>query len=139
MRYRAEPNGYIIKLSIDDEIGSSLIEFGRQERIDSAHFWGIGAAKDIVLGSYDLQLKTYRKAELAGIWEIASLTGSLARTEDGPILHIHGVFSDEDCTARGGHVFTLACAATVEIFLVALSPGLVRRYDEVTGLKLLDL
>ncbi len=30
-------------------------------------------------------------------------------------------------------------AATVELFLVALSPGLVRRYDEVTGLKLLDL
>jgi predicted DNA-binding protein with PD1-like motif len=139
MRYRANPNGYVIKLSIGDEISSSLIEFGRKERIDSAHFWGIGAAKGIVLGSYDLRLKTYRKAELSGIWEIASLTGSLAHTEDGPILHIHGVFSDENCLTRGGHVFTLVCAATVEIFLVTLSPGLARRYDEVTGLKLLDL
>ncbi len=138
MRYRAVTNGYIIRLSIDDEIGSSLIEFGRQERIDSAHFWGIGAAKDIVLGSYDLGRKTYSKIELGGIWEIASLTGSLARTEDGPILHVHGVFSDENCMTRGGHVFSLVCAATVEIFLMALPSGLVRRYDEVTGLKLLD-
>jgi hypothetical protein len=139
MRYRAETNGYIVKLSVDDEIQSSLLQFAKAEGIDSAHFWGIGAAKGIVLGSYDLETKTYRKTELPGIWEIASLTGSLAQADGGPILHVHGVFSDEGCGTRGGHVFSLVCAATVELFLVALSPPLARRYDEPTGLKLLDL
>jgi predicted DNA-binding protein with PD1-like motif len=139
MQYRAETNGYVIKLSIDDEIQSSLTQFAARESIEAAHFWGIGAAKDIVIGSYDLQSRTYRKVELAGVWEIASLTGSLARAEDGPILHIHGVFSDEQCQTRAGHVFCLVCAATVELFLVGLEPGLSRKYDERTGLKLLDL
>jgi len=139
MRYRTETSGYIIKLAIDDEIGSSLIEFAAREKIDAAHFWGIGAAKGIILGSYDITDKVYHKMELPGVWEIASLAGNLARTEEGPILHIHGVFSDEKCQTRGGHVFSMTCAATVEIYLVNLSAGLVREYDEVTGLKLLNI
>jgi uncharacterized protein len=139
MRYSAQQDGYIIQLSIGDEIQSSLIEFGALVAVDAAHFWGIGAAHQIVLGSYDIREKVYRKKALEGVWEIASLTGSLAKTDDGPILHIHGVFSDEECRTCGGHVFSLVCAATVEIFLVPLASGLLRRYDEETGLKLLDL
>ena len=139
MRYRTQGQGYIIQLAIGEEIGSTLIEFAAGENIGAAHFWGIGAAREIVLGSYDIERKVYRKKALEGIWEIASLTGSLAQTEDGPILHIHGVFSDEDCRTCGGHVFSLVCAATVEIFLVTLPAGLTRRHDEQTGLKLLDL
>jgi len=139
MRYRKEDHGYLIKLSVGDEIGPSIIEFGTHTGIDAAHFWGIGAAREIVLGSYDIERKVYLKKSLEGVWEIASLTGSLARTEEGPILHIHGVFSDEECKTCGGHVFSLVCAATVEIYLVPLVSGLTRRYDEQTGLKLLDL
>ena len=139
MRYRAQENGYIIQLAIGEEIGSSLVEFGARQTIDAAHFWGIGAAREIVLGSYDIERKVYHKKTLEGVWEIASLTGSLAQTDEGPILHIHGVFSDEDCRTCGGHVFNLVCAATVEIFLVPLPSGLTRRHDEHTGLKLLDL
>lgn len=139
MRCRTQEQSHLIQLAIGEEIGSSLIEFAAGHGVDAAHFWGIGAAREIVLGSYDIGRKVYRKAALEGVWEIASLTGSLARTDEGPILHIHGVFSDEDCTTRGGHVFSLVCAATVEIFLVPLPSGLVRRYDERTGLKLLDL
>jgi predicted DNA-binding protein with PD1-like motif len=139
MRYLRQANEYIVKLSIDDELQSSLVELGQAELIDAAHFWGIGAAKDIVVGSYDLKERAYRKVELEGVWEIASLTGSLAQTDEGPILHVHGVFSDEGCQTRGGHVFRLVCAATVELFLVPLAPGLCRKYDDQTGLKLLDL
>lgn len=139
MRYREDQRGYILRLLIGDEIGSSLTEFAAARQIEAAHFWGIGAAEQIVLGSYDLERKAYRKKTLGGVWEIASLTGSLAQTEEGPILHIHGVFSDEQCRTKAGHVFSLVCAATVEVFLVPFSVSLVRRYDEETGLKLLDL
>jgi uncharacterized protein len=139
MRYRDERHGCIIQLALGDEIGAALIEFGARRNVDAAYFWGIGAAHEIVLGSYDIERKIYRKKALEGVWEIASLTGSLARTDEGPILHVHGVFSDADCRTLGGHVFSLVCAATVEIFLVPLAPGLARRYDEQTGLKLLDL
>lgn len=139
MRYRTQEQGYIVQLSIGEEIQASLIEFAAGQKIAAAHFWGIGAAREIVVGSYDLEQKAYRKKTLEGIWEIASLTGSLAHTEEGPILHIHAVFSDEQCRTCGGHVFNLVCAATVEVFLVALPAGLTRRYDEETGLKLLDL
>jgi predicted DNA-binding protein with PD1-like motif len=139
MRYRAQGHGYVIQLAIGEEIGSTLVGFAAGEKIGAAHFWGIGAAHQIVVGSYDLEHKVYLKKALEGVWEIASLTGSLAQAEDGPILHIHGVFSGEDCRTCGGHVFNLVCAATVEIFLVPLPAGLTRRHDEQTGLKLLDL
>jgi len=139
MRYRTQGHGYIIQLAIGEEIGSTLIEFAAGEKTEAAHFWGIGAAREIVLGSYDIERKIYNKKTLDGVWEIASLTGSLAQTDGGPILHIHGVFSDEGCRTSGGHVFNLVCAATVEIFLVPLPAGLTRRHDEHTGLKLLDL
>ena len=139
MRYLAHENGYIMKLFVNEKLQESLFDFSARENVAAAHLWGIGAAKDIVLGSYDLANRTYLKRTLSGIWEIASLTGSLARTEEGPILHIHGVFSDEKCATLGGHVFSLVTAATVEIYLVPVTPGLTRKYDEETGLKLLDL
>jgi uncharacterized protein len=139
MNYIQDKQGYLITLHVDEELFRSIIELSAERGIDSAHLWGIGAAKDIVLGSYDLEHKSYHKKELPGVWEIASLTGNLARDEKGPMLHVHGVFSDSQCAAVGGHVFSLTTAATVEIFLVPIGHVLTRKYDDRTGLKLLDL
>ena len=139
MRYRKEREGYLIRLDIEEKVEESLIDLTRRDGIDAAHFWGIGAVKDIVLGYYDLSDKTYRRSDLPGTRELVSLTGSLAQTPEGPILHIHAVLADEKHRTVGGHVFSLTVAATVEIYLTTLYGGLMRRYDDRTGLKLLDV
>jgi predicted DNA-binding protein with PD1-like motif len=139
LKYRKEESGYLIRLSKGDILFDSIISFGESEKIDSAFFSGIGAVEDVVLGYYDLKKKEYIKREFDGIWELVSLTGNLAKADDGLIIHAHGVLSDPGSKTIGGHVFGFTTAATVEIYLVPLKAGLERKFDEETGLKLLDI
>ena len=139
MKYRKEKSGYLIRLSRGDRLFDSIISFGESEKIDSAFFWGIGAVEDVVLGYYDLKKKEYIKRVFDGIWELVSLTGNLAKAEDDPIIHAHGVLSDPDNKTIGGHIFGFTTAATVEVYLVPLKSGLERVFDDETGLKLLDI
>jgi len=139
LKYRKEKSGYLIRLSRGDRLFDSIISFGESEKIDSAFFWGIGAVEDVVLGYYDLKKKEYIKRVFDGIWELVSLTGNLAKAEDDPIIHAHGVLSDPDNKTIGGHIFGFTTAATVEVYLVPLKSGLERVFDDETGLKLLDI
>ncbi len=139
MQWRKERDAYIIRIGLDEAVEESLLIFGQKADVQSGQFWGIGAVKKVVLGYYDLSDKTYLKKEMPGSWELLSLTGTLARTREGPIIHMHGLFSDAEFKTVGGHVFSLTTAATVEIYLVVLKSGLLRSYDEQTGLNLLDL
>lgn len=139
MKYRKEESGYLVRLSRGDELFYSIISFGKSEGIDSAFFWGIGAVEDVVLGYYDLEKREYIKRDFPGVWELLSLTGNLAKADDGPIIHAHGVLSDPVNRTIGGHIFGIKTAATVEIYLVPLRPGLERSFDPETGLKLLEI
>jgi predicted DNA-binding protein with PD1-like motif len=139
MRYRSERQGYLIRCDLDEKVEKCLIDFSEREGIAAAHFWGIGAVKEVVLGAYDVANKTYLTRRIEGTWELLSLIGSLARTDEGPILHMHAVLGDAECRTIGGHVFSLTIAAAGEIYLVAFPGELVRKYDDLTGLKLLDI
>jgi len=139
LKYRKEESGYLIKLSRGDILFESILSFGKSEGVDSAFFWGIGAVEDVVLGYYDLENKEYIKRDFPGVWELVSLTGNLAKADDGPIIHAHGVLSDPDNKTISGHIFGIKIAATVEIYLVPLKSGLERKFDEETGLKLLEI
>lgn len=137
MRIREEKNGLLIRLDVGDPLFDSIYDFAKEAGIEAAFLWGMGAVKDITLGFYDLQNKKYVKNRYEGIWELVSLTGNLARTDEGAFVHAHAVLSDNGNDTIGGHVFSMVTAATVEIYLIPLSPGLKRKHDETTGLKLL--
>jgi predicted DNA-binding protein with PD1-like motif len=139
MRYRSEPQGYLIRCDLGEKIEACLLGFSEREGIAAAHFWGIGAVTEVVLGSYDIENKEYRTRRFEGTWELLSLIGTLARTDEGPILHMHAVLGDAECRTVGGHVFSLTVAAAGEIYLVSLAGDLTRKHDDLTGLKLLDI
>jgi len=139
MRIREEENSFLIRLDLGDPLFDTLYDFAWKANIKAAFFWGLGAVKDVTLGYYDIANKKYIENKFDGIWELVSLTGNLAQIDEGEIIHAHAVLSDIENRTIGGHVFSMTTAATVEIYLIPFHPGLTRKYDDVTGLKLLDL
>jgi streptomycin 6-kinase len=61
--------------------------------------------------------------------------------KDGkPALHVHGVVTDKNFTAYGGHILALEVGTgSVEITIVVHSQRLVREVDESTGAAVLGL
>ncbi len=139
MHIREEENGFLFRLEVGDSLFDTLYDFAKKADIKAAFFWGLGAVMDITLGYYDLANKKYIENKFDGIWELVSLTGNLAQTDEGEIIHAHAVLSDIENKTIGGHVFSMTTAATIEIYLLPLHPYLTRKHDDVTGLKLLDI
>lgn len=69
-----------------------------------------------------------------------SLIGDIALKEDGqPQVHGHCVVGSRDGNASGGHLLEGYVGPTLEVIVVE-SPGYLRRkFDEETGLTLIDL
>lgn len=139
IRDEKEENGFLIRLDLGEPVLDSIIDFAKGRGIEAALLWGLGAVKEVTLGYYDIENKKYVKNKYDGAWELLSLTGNLARTDEGEFVHAHAVLSNAANETIGGHVFSMATAATVEVYLVPINPGLRRKYDEITGLKLLDI
>ncbi len=139
MRIRNEENGFLIRLDLGEPLLDSIIDFAKGHGIEAAFLWGLGAVKGVTLGYYDIEDKSYEKNGYDGTWELVSFTGNLARTDEGAFVHAHALLSNSANETIGGHVFSMATAATVEIYLIPLKPGLSRKYDETTGLNLLDI
>jgi predicted DNA-binding protein with PD1-like motif len=139
MLIRNEESAFLIRLDLGEPILDSIIDLAKKRGIEASFLWGLGAVKDITLGYYDIENKRYIKNGYDGVWELISLTGNLAATDEGKFVHAHALLSNSANETIGGHVFTMTTAATVEIYLIPLKPGLERKYDKTTGLKLLDI
>jgi len=141
---------YIIRLDSGEEIVKTLTEFAQAKKIKSAFLLGLGAAKELTLGFYDLEKKAYIRRFFPTEWEITNLVGNIAWLEeakqsvhqakrDEPILHIHIVLSSSNFNTIGGHLFSGTVTATCEILIMVLDAKLKRSRDSATGLNLLTI
>lgn len=130
----------LIRLNKGDLLIDTLVKLAKQHNINGAWINGLGAAKWVEVGFYDLPNKKYNWSKINQPLEIVSLQGNIAWEDNVPIIHIHGTFSDHDMKTYGGHVKELEVGGTCEITLSILSDSkLLRYHDENTGLKLLSL
>jgi predicted DNA-binding protein with PD1-like motif len=140
MVYRFDGLQYQVRLDKGERLAESLEQFAKTCNVRGARVMGVGGALEVDLGFYDLDKKEYEWRHFDGLREIASLTGSLAYDEnDKFVIHLHGVFSDRDYQAVGGHVKDLVVAATVELFVNVIGKPLQRKTNDDVGLPLLDL
>ena len=58
-----DKNKYVLRADVDEEVIGNLAKFCRQENIDAAKFFAIGAAKELKLGWYDVDAKEYKWKE----------------------------------------------------------------------------
>ncbi len=129
----------VIRLKKGDEAISKIIEFCEKKGINSAWFFGIGAASKAKLAIYDLDKKEYIRKEISGIYEILNFNGNISSLDKKIIVHSHVTLSGNNFSAVGGHADELIIAATCEIVLQQLDIELTRKHNGEIGLNLLDL
>jgi predicted DNA-binding protein with PD1-like motif len=140
MTYLFDGYNYVIKLKPGDRLSAAIEQFAVETKIEGAWVEGLGAAKEVTLGFYDLDKQEYQWRSFEGLRELASLTGNLAFDQDGKlVLHAHGVFSDRDYKTIGGHIKDLIAGATVELFVHRSYEPLRRRLDPEVGLQTFDV
>jgi predicted DNA-binding protein with PD1-like motif len=73
-----ETNGlvsYALVFDTGDEVNETLLAFAREHRVDNAHFTGIGALTDVVLGYFEWESKEYKRIPVHEQVEVVSLVG----------------------------------------------------------------
>ena len=133
--------GFFIVFERGEEFVSELTRFCEKEEVHWATFQGIGTFEDVEIGYYDLEARQYVMRNEEGPFEVASITGNVAEINEGPIVHTHGVLSrcDNSLECIGGHIKSAYIAATLEISLWRVSMPIMRRYDDETGLNLIEI
>jgi uncharacterized protein len=132
-----EDGAFLLCFDRGEEVVEGIAQFCGEQAIRAGVLWAIGSTQEVVVSWFDPDAKIYRDETLRGAWEIASLTGNVALLEGKPMLHAHGVFSDETSEARGGHVKRLVTGATCEVLLRAFRGEVHRERSEDVGLNLL--
>lgn len=132
-----DQNHHILQIAKGEEVFSEIKKLMQAENILACTFFAIGACSEVELGFYNPFIKEYRIKPFVENLEIVSLLGNGAISEEGPILHSHGIFSRTDFTAIAGHVFKLTVSATCEVHLTKLEGKMERELDKETNLKLL--
>ena len=128
---------YVLRFDKDEELLLGLVKFLKDEKIMACAFSGIGACSSFELGYYNAHLKDYRKKPFLDEMEIVAFTGTGGMKAGEPIIHAHGLFSRNDFTTIGGHVFKLVASPTCEIFLIKLDGELKRETNPDWNLNLL--
>jgi predicted DNA-binding protein with PD1-like motif len=132
---------FALVLDQGDEVMQCLERFARERRLSAAHFTGIGACKDAVLGFYEIERKSYRRNAVKEQVEVVSLVGDVTEGEKpGEVtVHAHVVVARSDGAALGGHLLEAHVNPTLEIVLTETPEHLRRRKDERSGLALIAI
>lgn len=139
MQIRKTADGYLLRFIRGEQIVAGLESFARANDIRAAEISAIGSVVDPELGFYDLSRKVYDWKTFSGSYEIASLSGNISWFQDGPIVHVHGVFAGPDLVAFAGHLKSGETAATCECVIRTFDEAIDRAFDEGTALNLWKL
>ncbi len=127
----------VVRLERGEEVLTRLTELCRTEEIRAASLQGIGALKDVELGFYELETRTYHRRTLPEDYELLSMLGNVTRlADDAPFVHAHVTLGDMDYKVHGGHMFSGVVAVTVEVVLRPLAGSIARLPNEDVGLNL---
>ncbi len=128
---------FLLRFDKGEEVLAGLADFAQKNNITAAVFSGIGACSKVDLGFFNTTLKDYRRKPFFDNREIISLNGNIAMQEGRPMVHSHGVFSDNEFNLIAGHVFEIIVSVTCEISLVKLEGQSQRTMNADFNLNLL--
>jgi hypothetical protein len=131
---------YLVRLDRGEEVISCLRQFTDAYRIGFGVLRATGALERVTLGHYDPETSSYRRQELTEPVEVLTLSGDVAKGEDGaPSVHAHIAVARSDYSTRGGRLLEATVGPVLEV-IVETAPGTVRRrHDTESGLAPWDL
>jgi len=131
---------HILVLDRGEEVMSTIARFADEQGVHAASFTAIGAFESAVVAYYDAEQRGYIDIPVDEQVEVLTLAGNLARSVTGrPLVHAHAVLARRDGSTRGGHLKRALVRPTLEVVLVQSPTQLVRRYDDSSGIALIDL
>lgn len=139
MKFKKVKDTYFIRLEGGEKIIETLKDFCAKNKIKCGYFFGIGALGEAELAHYIVENKKYTSKIFNQPLEIVNMSGNIAEMNKEAYLHCHITLSDEKMNAFAGHLKEGTISATCEIILVKLNAGISRKYDDFTGLNLLDM
>jgi predicted DNA-binding protein with PD1-like motif len=129
---------WAIIFAAGDEPMRGLAKFARENHLTAARFTAIGAFQRVTFAYFDWEKKSYRDIPLEEQVEVLTMAGDISLKDGQPAVHAHLIAGRADGTTRGGHLKTAIVRPTLEVML-AESPAVLRRkFDEKSGLALID-
>ena len=129
---------YFCRLSYGADLVSEIKDFAVVKKIDSGFFTVIGAVQNAVLGFYKQDERKYVEMRFDEPLEVVSCVGNVTLKDGSLFVHAHACLSKKDGSAVGGHLVSARVFAG-EVFLFAFDDKLRRKFDDTTGLWLVDL
>lgn len=134
----SEKSNRILLFEQGEDVMVELKSYAKQHQIKSAWINLLGACGEVTLAYYDFHTKTYEKHVIREDLEILGVMGNIAQMNGEPALHLHGTFGKRDLSVIGGHIFSIIVSASGETHLQLFDEKIDRRFDEMTGLNLMQ-
>ena len=131
-----------LRLDKGDEVLKSVLQTGRDQKISSATFSGIGACDKVVIGTYLPEKQDFLLHTKEGMLEMISLMGNVTQNADHSKLniHAHGMFSYLDDKTNnikyfGGDLKSARIMYTGEIVIEPVIGGEIsKQFDPNVGI-----
>lgn len=137
-KYIKVPAGYLMVLRQGDDIFEQLEMLTNTEKIKSANFTGMGFV-NAKFGFFNKETKEYDPKDFSEV-EMASMNGSIAWQKNKVSLHVHGVVTDKNFQAFGGHMLAATVSTgSVEILITLHDKKLERVMEQPLGANVLNL
>ena len=130
---------FVLVFDKGDDPVQGIAAFAREQRLGAAHFTGIGAFSDAVVGYFDRERRDYGRIPIREQVEVLSLVGDIALEGEQPRVHAHVVVGKADGSAHGGHLLEAHVWPTLEVVLTQTPEPLRKRFDPETGLALISV
>lgn len=138
MKYEQINEKFLLNIEKGEEVIQTVVAFCEDKKITNALVSGIGAVKDLSCGYYNLEEKKYYFTHYQELVEAVSLSGNVMQKEGKLFLHLHGVFTDTENKAFGGHVEKMASGIVLEVVIEPLFSSIERLRNDEIGLFLLN-
>lgn len=136
MKTNKKEDKIFVRLDRGEEIIEKLEELREKYDIKNGFFQGIGALGKVKLGNYNVENQEYKEKEFEGSFEVSNFAGNIGPDK----IHAHITLGDRDFKAKAGHCSYGEVSGTFEIVIfLSERPKLKHKYDEKTGLDVLDL
>lgn len=134
------PRAFAVVFDDGDSVINGLRTLAGAEELRAASFTAIGAFSRATLAFFDVDAKAYVDIPVDQQAEVLCMVGDIVRGDNGRwLVHAHAVLGMRDGSTRGGHLRDATVRPTLEVMLTESPTPLRRRYDQSTGLALIDV
>ncbi len=134
MEVKQSGQNFLVYVQKDELVMETLTSVCITNKIMNGQISGIGAVKEIEMGAYDFESKTYLRKQFPDIHELISFQGNITLKDGDPFIHAHITIGNHDLNIWGGHLFEMNVAVVGEFIIRKIESDAYRELDDEIGL-----